>query len=245
MSEIFENAIDSLKLGLQYYISDNFESAKKHAILTIYHSIELLLKERLFRVDPILIYQNIDKPINEDTNTVGLKSILIRYQNLKILLSKNEHAILYDLQKRRNRIEHHKYQRGARDDFVVEKSLRFIYYFLPNHLESSLESAINDDCLYDKVREIILSYEERLKEAEEEVSKRTSPDPSDPTYIGTCPECGTETIVIGTDKGDYCFLCRESFEFETCDYCGEYFPQDEINEFGNCDDCFNHRMEKF
>lgn len=208
-----------------------------------------MLKERLFRVHPILIYQNIDKPIKEDTNTVGLKYILIRYQNLDISLSQDEQTILLDLQKRRNRIEHHKYQKGVSDTFVVEKSLRFIYYFLLNHLNSSLESVIDDDDLYDKVRGLILSYEERLKEAEEEVAQRTTPvtkdDLCDPTYSATCPDCGTETIVIGTDKGDYCFLCRENFEMETCDYCGGYFSQDEINEFGNCDNCFNHRMEKW
>ncbi|MBU1626672.1 hypothetical protein KKB18_04815, partial [bacterium] len=86
MSDLFDNAIDSLKVGIEFYLQENY----KHAILNIYHSIELFLKEKLFIINPILIYKNIDKPINDDSLTVSLNDILSRFSNLSICLEKEK-----------------------------------------------------------------------------------------------------------------------------------------------------------
>ncbi len=54
MSPLLENAVDSLKVGLEYFLEGAKESSGKHTILTIFHSIELLLKEALYRFNPFL-----------------------------------------------------------------------------------------------------------------------------------------------------------------------------------------------
>lgn len=47
VSPIYENAIDSLRIGMGFFLKDAGYSSRKHAILTVFHAIELMLKERL------------------------------------------------------------------------------------------------------------------------------------------------------------------------------------------------------
>ncbi len=54
MSPLLENAVDSLKVDLEHFLEGTKESSGKHAILTIFHSIELLLKEALYRFSPFI-----------------------------------------------------------------------------------------------------------------------------------------------------------------------------------------------
>ena len=60
VSPIFQNAIDSLRIGMEFFQRESGYSSHKHAILTVFHAIELLLKEQLHRTNPVLIYKNID-----------------------------------------------------------------------------------------------------------------------------------------------------------------------------------------
>jgi hypothetical protein len=72
MSPIFENAVDSLRIGMQFLQKESGYSSRKHAVLTVFYAIELLLKEQLHRTNPVLIHKNIDTKICEDSHTVGL-----------------------------------------------------------------------------------------------------------------------------------------------------------------------------
>jgi hypothetical protein len=77
-SPIYENAIDSLRIGMEFFLKEDGYSSRKHAILTVFHAIELLLKERLAQTNPILIYKNIDAKITDDAMTVGVREALTR-----------------------------------------------------------------------------------------------------------------------------------------------------------------------
>jgi hypothetical protein len=246
MSDIFDNAIDSLRMGIGYYLHGEFETAYKHSILYIFHSIELLLKEKLYRVNPILIYKNIDKPITDDSITVSLKEILPRFRNLSISLDEVHKNILNDLQRRRNKIEHHKFEKDDSHFYVIGKSLKFLYYFLPEHLNTNLEDHLDND-VFPKVRDIILQYNEKLAEAEEEIKKRTTPKSKDdlcnPTCSGDCPICGNHSVVIGTERGDFCFFCHTKVSMKECDFCGAYFGSESINELGMCEYCYSAKFD--
>jgi hypothetical protein len=78
MSAIYENAIDSLRIGMEFFLKETSYSSRKHAILTVFRAIELLLKERLAQTNPILIYKNIDAKITDDAQTVGIREALTR-----------------------------------------------------------------------------------------------------------------------------------------------------------------------
>jgi hypothetical protein len=60
ISPIFENAIDSLRIGMEF---SQRESS---------YAIELLLKEQLHRTNPVLIYKNIDKKVRMTHSPWGL-----------------------------------------------------------------------------------------------------------------------------------------------------------------------------
>ena len=67
---------------MEFFLRERNYSSRKHAILMLFHAIELLLKERLTRTNPILIYKNIDTKITEDAQTVGVREALTRLENL-------------------------------------------------------------------------------------------------------------------------------------------------------------------
>ena len=65
--------------------------------------------------------------------------------------------------------------------------------FLEEHLDCSLEEHV-DEVLYGKLREIVMTYEERLREASERISSRQYMTKGD-CKIGTCPNCSNETVL--------------------------------------------------
>jgi len=247
MSAIFDNAIDSLKVGIKFYLDETFPTAHKHAIISIFHSIELFLKEKLYRTHPLFIYKNIDIPISDNSQTVGLKEIIVRLSNLDTPLDPKQEKILKELQRKRNRIEHHRFEAEDSDFHIIGKALKFLYYFLPAQLHCSLEEHLDDE-LYRNVREVILEYDERLAEAEREVNERTTPKTKDdlasPTYSAFCPECDNHTVVIETEKGDFCFFCLQEVSMAQCNWCGGYFSTNEVSDFNMCNDCFADQVRK-
>lgn len=246
ISPLFENAIDSLEVGMKFFMDQATVSANKHAILTIFHSIELLLKEALYRVNPILIYRKIDQKITDDSITVGLPEIFSRFDNLNIRLSSEEKTDLIDLKKKRNRIEHHKYNTEKNDNYVIGKSLKFIIGFLIGHLDCDLKEYIEED-LYNNVLKLVLEYKELKSLADTELDswiEREYPnDKSIPygepgSFPGTmyCPYCNEEFLVMDSPKGNYCFFCRTNVDVLECIECGMAFKK-KGNTQSSCPEC--------
>lgn len=248
VSPLLDNAIDSIALGTKFYVQQDAPNPNKHAIRSLFHGIELLLKERLRRENRILIYKDIDRVITNDSMTVGLKETLARLHNLEIRLDKSHTDDIIALQKKRNRIEHHIYTNEDDDYITIGMALRFAYFFMKNHLEVELSDFI-DKGLYKTVREIILKYQERLDEAEKEVEKLTTPTTKDDLYdhpiSAICPQCGNQTLVVNGPDEDYCHFCLEQQDVQPCDSCGDYFPPEEITEYGMCESCLEDQMERW
>jgi hypothetical protein len=99
LSDIYANAVDSLRIGIDYFLKESTYSSRKHAILTLFHAIELFLKEQLHRTNPLLIYRNIDAQITDDSLTVGIKEALARLENLGLGLPKQQRSIIENIQK--------------------------------------------------------------------------------------------------------------------------------------------------
>ena len=110
MSAIYENAIDTLRVGFEFFRKESSYSSRKHAILTAFHAIELFFKEHLFRINPVLIYKNIDAKITDDSRTVGVREILVRFENIGAKLPPEQTEAIAKIQKIRNRIEHHRFK---------------------------------------------------------------------------------------------------------------------------------------
>jgi hypothetical protein len=244
MNALLENAIDSLKVGMDFFIKDEYPYSNKHAILTIFHSIELILKEYLYRKNPILIYKNIDKPINEDSSTVGIDSLFLRLENLKIGLPEEYKIIIRKIKKRRNRIEHHRYERDENDSSVIGEALKFITYFVEDKLNVELSDHI-DPVLLDNIEKTIFNYQELqsiadsrleywIREQAPEVDFDNNEIDIFDYFEGTleCPICNYEFLVLEIMPKPFCFYCNKEVDAKVCNDCGFTFLEED-----NCPYC--------
>ena len=247
VSEILENALDSLRMGVGHYLDNKLKTADKWAILELFHTIELLLKERLHREHPLFIYKNIDQAIGDDSITVGLRETLVRFSNLEIEVPKDYEKILLDLQKRRNRIEHHRFVPDKSHQQILGEALKFINYFLEEHLEEELEDHLPPK-LFNEAKRLILSYEELVRRAESDVASvmyRFDAKEQSMMEVATCPECGNETLLIGAgEEEDKCYFCDEHVAVSACSECGAYYGPDELIGSGICENCFDYKVSR-
>lgn len=230
MSEIYSNAVDSLRIGIEFFLKERSYSSRKHAILTLFHSIELFLKEHLYQTNPILIYKNIDVKITDDSFTVGIKEILIRLENLGLGLPKEQQSVIDKIQKRRNRIEHHRYDHKEEDELIIAESLQFILFFVDIVLKRKLEADIDADTLRE-IQRIVFArdqlnwiamtrLEQWLKDKWPEWDDQEEDTPQE--FPGTldCPLCRETFLVIGYHDKPFCFHCNTSLAAEECENCG-------------------------
>ena len=232
-------------MAVGHYRDQELETADKWAILEMFHAIELLLKERLHREHPLLIYKNIDQKIGDDSLTVGLKETLARFVNLGVDIPAEYKRILEDLQKRRNRIEHHQFVPDKSHQHVLGEALKFISYFLEEQLDEEIESHLPWE-LFEEVKGLVLSYEDLVRLAEvdaESVLRRFGPKDRPLIEIAWCPECGNKTLVVGAGEDeDKCYFCDEHVEVRACSRCGSYVAPDELAGTGICENCFGSIM---
>ena len=233
MSEIYANAIDSLRIGIEHFLKESTYSSRKHAILTLFHAIELFLKEQLHRTNRLLIYKNIDAPVSDDSQTVGVKDALSRLQNLGLGLPKEQRDVIEKIQKRRNRIEHHRYDHKDEDEIVIAESFKFILFFVDSVLHGKLE----DDIPADTLREIQrLVYERnelywiamhRLERWMHETwpawDAQTSDTPDEFTGTLDCSICRDSFLVLGYHPKAFCFRCNTTVDAMECDFCGQTY----------------------
>lgn len=232
MSDIYANAVDSLRIGIEHFLKAPDYSSRKHAILTVFHAIELFLKEQLSRSNPILIYRNLDAKITEDSQTVGVKEALVRLDNLGLGLPRDPQLVIERIQKRRNRIEHHRYDHKEEDEAIISESLAFILFFV----ESELKGKLHQDVPPDTLREIQrLVYgrdlrwiaEHRLEKWMRETWGAWNPEESDgpDEFLGTndCPICSESWLVIGHHQTPFCFYCNTSVDASKCEDCGRTY----------------------
>ena len=230
MSEIYANAVDSLRIGIEFFLKEPGYSSRKHAILTLFHAIELFLKEHLHRTNPILIYRNIDAKITEDSLTVGIKEILVRLENLGLGLPKIPQAVIEKIQKRRNRIEHHRYDHKEEDELIIAESLQFILFFVDDVLKKKLEEDIPAEVLRE-IQRIVFKHDQlywiamhRLEQWMHDTWPGWNNEETDTPdeFSGTvdCPICRQTSLVIGYHDKPFCFHCNTTVDAAECENCG-------------------------
>ena len=115
---------------------DNYKKGKlPFAILHAVTATELLLKERLSRIHPNLIYSKIDSPRITKQSTVGLRELPHRLINLGISLEAKEIDVINTVSGWRHQIVHHmpKYSRKN-----AATNLGILYDYLARFLEKEL-----------------------------------------------------------------------------------------------------------
>jgi hypothetical protein len=233
VSDIYANAVDSLRIGIEHFLKEPGYSSRKHAILTLFHAIELFLKEQLHRTNPILIYKNLDTKITDDSVTVGIKEALTRLENLGLGLPKQPQEVIERIQKRRNRIEHNRYDHKEEDEIIISESLAFILFFADRVLKAKLENDVSPGILR-KIQSLVYERQDlywiamhRLEQWMHETWPDWNNEESDipGPFGGThdCPICRHTHLVIGYHDKPFCFHCNTSIDAAECANCGRTY----------------------
>ncbi|GAI94411.1 unnamed protein product [marine sediment metagenome] len=223
---LFENGIDSIAHGIEHFLIGEKDNKNfKFAILHIFHGIEMILKEKLFKINPILIYSNIDQKINESSHTIGFSNLVIRLENVGIKFSKEEIETINGIQRIRNQIEHKDMLFGIDDvKFKIGKSIKFLINFMRDELNIDLQNYINKDN-YKILVTMIDFYDEQVKIVEKEIEEYLKTfDPKDRQSIDIffCPYCNNRTVIIEPDEKGFvtCHFCKEDFTLNIAMYVG-------------------------
>lgn len=136
---LLANATDSIAQAIALIAwRDEPDDARrlKQAVVAIAHGVELLLKERLRRVHPVLIWENVDKFPNLSARTVTVDTALnrlVRIGGLQFLRDDTE--LIASLRDTRNAIEHYAWTTTkAEADRIVGQALEFAVYFARTEL---------------------------------------------------------------------------------------------------------------
>jgi hypothetical protein len=208
-------------------------SSRKHAILTLFHAIELFLKEQLYRTNPILIYRKLDEKITDDSLTVGIKEALIRLENLGLGLPMEPQKVIEKIQKRRNRIEHHRYDHKDEDDKIISESLAFVLFFVDCVLKNKLERDLPPETLREIQRLVydrqdlywiaMQRFEQWMHETWPEWNNEESETPDEFSGTLDCPICRQSFLVSGYHDKPFCFRCNTSVDAAECENCGRTY----------------------
>ena len=136
---LMQNAIDSLErsIDLLAWRDEPDESRKlKEAIQSIAHGVELLLKERLRRIHPALLWESVDKYQNLDARTVGCDLAVARLERIgKLHFAKEDVALIRALRATRNAIEHYQWSTTRKEaERIIGEALAFAVVFASNEL---------------------------------------------------------------------------------------------------------------
>lgn len=137
--DLLSNAQDSIERAIEL-IAWGDEQAEprrlKQAVQTIAHGVELLLKERLKRIHPSLIWENVDKYPSLNARTVTAEAAMSRLTNiggLKFEVADIE--LIRSLRATHNAIEHYAWSTTKQEaEVIVGRALEFTLYFAKSEL---------------------------------------------------------------------------------------------------------------
>ncbi len=201
---LLENAIDSIERGIELVAWGDGQPEPrrlKQAIQSVAHGIELLLKERLKRVHPSLIWENVDKYPSLNARTVTAEQAMGRLANIGGLSFEPQDAeLLRSLRATRNAIEHYAWTTTKQEaEAIVGRALAFAFHFAETELGKHFTGyAVRRDGTIPA----LLAANEELAEA---LARRAfSPSISAEVQPGVCPECRARAVDPVTNA---CRLC--------------------------------------
>ena len=256
---LLENGIDFIRMGIeQFFMRDTPDSrAHKYALLHLFAGVVLILKERLARAHPSLVFKAVEKMGVQDAVTVTFDETLNRLAVCAgVKLNRQDLDLLRGAQQTRNRLEHYAFELELKDtQRMVGQLSEFAYLFLRKELDTKLDERLPFEVverIWD-LRRIAEHLEEERREdwrqrAEkyssltdrelEELLAPTQYHPKDnpiPQQLWWCPECGQETLVTPQDDIGVCTNaeCRDVTRVSHCPRCGNVI----FDESFFCDNC--------
>lgn len=107
------------------------------AMLHLTQSLELMLKQRLEKIHPIFIYENIDHP----RHTVSLEQALLRMEALGIAVDEKEKLNIRKAADIRNRVVHYEVELNRFEwKKIYSQIFEFVHFFHRKHLRSEIHT---------------------------------------------------------------------------------------------------------
>jgi len=138
--DLLGNAADSIERAIDLVAWEGEQSDArrlKQAVQAIAHGVELLLKERLRRVHPALIWEVVDKYPSLSARTVTSDGALNRLVNIGgLAFSPQDVDLIRSLRSTRNAIEHYVWTTTKQEaDRIVGRALAFALHFSKTELD--------------------------------------------------------------------------------------------------------------
>lgn len=229
--DLIQNAKESLSHAIEHLISDSEPrpSDIKRAILDVTHVVELILKERLRRVHPAFIFENIDKYPSAEGITVSTEKALLRLCAVAdVKIEKDALETIKDCRRWRNQIEHHEFEIPIKTaKIIIGRMLSFIFTFAKNNLELNLEEEFKKDDTWRDLLDFYEFWQVHSKAVEREMQGKN-------INVCLCPSCSANTF--DSRKG-FCMACGHLDDLVTCDNCNqEYWRSEEEHLVGLMND---------
>lgn len=258
--DLLNNGIDFIRSGVEYFLHDEPDPrAHKYAVLHLFSGLLLLLKERLRREHPSLIFKEVRHAGKDTAKSVDFDEVIERLEACgNVSLSDRQKRLLRSAQKMRNHLEHYEFEIDLKQaQSMIGRLSEFIYCFMQDELGDRLEKHVSLRVWHrmQELREIAKRVEAEqaaewrrraekyfsltddelteLAGAIEPYHPKHNPDPEE---FVLCGECGEATVVV-TEDGDIGVCtnleCREVHEITHCLRCGQRMTESSVF----CDGC--------
>lgn len=215
--DFFTEAIDFLRESLSNYNDGKLKFSVLHAAM----ALEMALKERLVKVNPALVMENIDNPT--DKHTVSLIKALRRLDNLGIEFNEEQQHLIKTISVWRGDVAHRK---ASFTEWKAREKLGAIYKLITTFCMKQLDTEISDvlsEEEYQQYKELLKVWDDLVEEAQQKAAEE-----SYEWKVGSrtfdCPQCWViDTVVIRNieDNEAYCYLCNETYYYKDCLRCSE------------------------
>lgn len=143
---LVENAKDSLEHAMDNLIekAGANEGNLKRVIQNLSHALELILKEKLVREHPVLVYTRIDQYPSTDAQTVTTDLAVQRLEKIcGVSFDVDDKKTIDNSRKKRNAIEHFEFGIPSREaEAIIGRLLSFILRFSKENLELDWQSGL-------------------------------------------------------------------------------------------------------
>lgn len=216
--DLLGNAEDSLERAMELVaFGDQQHDVRrlKQSIQAIAHAIELLLKERLRRLHPCLVWERVEQYPQLAAKTVTVEQALQRLAAIgNVTLPDFDMQLLRSLRATRNAIEHFSWTTTKPEaEAIVGRALEFAFHFAATELgRNYLDYAAHRDGVYAELAASSPSFVRARANRNRDPDGRGDPEPQicemcrakavDPTTRG-CRLCGHwESAWAGPGGGD-------------------------------------------
>lgn len=210
---LVENAKDSLSHAIEHLgpVNKNSTGDWKRIIVDLAHVVELLVKERLRRIHPAFVFNDIDKYPSNNPFTVGAELAFQRLQKIgDIKFSESDSNAIKAARQKRNQIEHFEFSIDNHEAKVlVGQVLSFILKFA----EEELMLEWNSLCFKGRKWWILYEYKEFYENLQRTIQEKI--DANDIPAI-ECTSCHNESFDLDNEE---CLVCGHKEEVLNCKWC--------------------------